>query len=78
MHHFEIVTKTEFNEGSVAIVLRDTPIRASEIQPNLSGSYGVEFLQGSYRESEAGLTAREAFQAFARHLHKLHAQEVDF
>lgn len=67
MYEVKIVATTDFRDGYVAIVIRDT---------YKLGEYGVEFLQGSVKSSKAGLTAREAFLAYALLLLQLHDKNV--
>lgn len=68
MYDAEIVTQVEFQNGFLAVVTHDG------VSP--SSAYGLEFAQGSLRESRAGLSAREAFIGFGLMLNQLHEKCV--
>lgn len=72
MHDIEFIAKTDFEDGYVAVVLRDLPVNSVDFR-----SYGIESVCGSTRESHAGLTSREAFIEYGLHLQRLYERDVE-
>lgn len=73
MYDFEVIAKTDLEDGYIAVVLRDSPVNSVDFR-----SYGVESVRGSVHESHAGLTSREAFLGYGLVLQQLHEKEVEF